>query len=87
LQRTIAGFIREERALRILKASPLYDAIYGSYLDSVREDGHACIIQPYLGATLISAMEESGSAYSVATTVDVLRQLLQQLDAAAPASI
>lgn len=63
-------------------ASPIFSRVYGPYLDSVQEGGNRCIIQPYLGANLLSFMEENGEAYNVATTVDVLRQVLEQLEAA-----
>lgn len=58
----------------------MFGKVYGPFLDTFEAGGRQCISQPYLGADLEAQMRKE--AYSVESVVDVLRQVLEQLEAA-----
>lgn len=78
LQGKTVEYANELRALQKLVTSPVYNRVYGPFLDAFTESGRQCIIQPYLGADLEMQMRKTG-AFSVESVVDVLRQILEQL--------
>ena len=82
LQDKTKEFYNELTALTALTTSPLFESVYGPYLNSFVESGRHCIIEPHFGPDLERAMMNSGKPYSVQNAVDVLHQLLQQLEVA-----
>lgn len=62
--------------------SPIFESVYGPYLDAFTESGRHCIIQPLLGPDLERSTQASGKPSTVEDAVNVLRQILGQLEAA-----